>query len=187
MSRLRLRRGAVKRIDRPAVEEPRAPLLGGVLCFARRVRDFRGVLRIALLGSLTTNKRWPKDADVLVTVSKDVNLIPLAHAGRSLKGFAQGLNRGADIFLADEAGAYLGRICHWRECKPRAACGSARCGRCQHLSEDFETVTLGSDLIREPPIELWPDIVRRVAVPADVETLLLARLEEDIVRSNGST
>lgn len=164
------------------MDEPRAPLLEGVLGFARAVRSDDGVSRIALLGSLTTDKRWPKDADVLVTVSKDVDLVALAHAARRLKGLAQGLNRGADIFLADEAGVYLGRVCHWRECKPRAACQSPRCGRRQHLSEDFETLTLQADLIREPPVELWPRIVRRVPVPADVEAVLMAKLEADLAR-----
>jgi hypothetical protein len=32
-------------------------------------------------------------------------------------------------------------------------------------------------LIAAPPIELWPHVVRRVTVPADVEALLLADLE----------
>ena len=185
MSRLPRSMRVVKRIDRPAVEEPRAPLLEGVLRFTRTVRDHDGVSRVALLGSLTTEKPWPKDADLLVTVSHDVDLDSLARAGRRLKGFAQGLNRGADIFLADDAGAYLGRICSWRECKPRVLCGSQRCGRRQHLNEDFETVTLEPDLIREPPVELWPRIVRRVSVPADVEAVLLATLEKDQARPNG--
>ena len=46
----------------------------------------------------------------------------LAPVGRRLKGLAQTINLGAAIFLADDGGRYLGRICHYRECRPRRAC-----------------------------------------------------------------
>ena len=42
--------------------------------------------------------------------------------GRQLKGAAQKIDLGANIFIADEAGRYLGRICPYRECHARAAC-----------------------------------------------------------------
>jgi hypothetical protein len=86
----------------PSVPESRRPLLLAVRSFVRAARDCRGVLRIALLGSLTTTKAVPKDADVLVTIDGAMDLAGLARAGRRLKGFAQTLNLGADIFLADE-------------------------------------------------------------------------------------
>src|SRR5438067_10020288 len=91
-----------------SVAEPRRALLLAVRSFVRAARICPGVLRIALVGSLATNKAIPKDAD--------------ARAGRRLKGFAQTINLGADIFLADPTGRYLGRICHYRECHPRVAC-----------------------------------------------------------------
>jgi hypothetical protein len=99
----------------PSVAEPRRPLLLAVRSFVRTARDCPGVLGIALLGSLTTTKLIPKDADLLVTIDESIQLAELAHAGRRLQGFAQTINLGADIFLANEDGGYVGRICHYRK------------------------------------------------------------------------
>jgi hypothetical protein len=150
-----------------------------VLAFVREARSTPGVRRIALLGSLATDKPLPKDADVLVTIDAAVDLGPLAHLGRRLKGTAQRINLGADIFLADEAGRYMGRICHYRECRPRVACRALSCGLRQHLSDDLQVVTLDAALVRAPPIDLWPRFVARCAVPADTQAVLVAKLEED--------
>jgi hypothetical protein len=138
-----------------------------------------GVLRIALLGSLATDKPVPKDADVLVTIDPAMNLAPLARLGRRLQGTAQTINLAADIFLADAAGRYLGRICHYRECWRRMACRALNCGLRQHLNDDLQTVTLSPALVAAPPIELWPHIVARCAVPADTQALLVAKLEDE--------
>lgn len=138
-----------------------------------------GVLRIALVGSLATSKPIPKDADVLVTIEATMELAPLARVGRRLKGQTQTINLGADIFLADEANQYLGRICHYRECHDRAACHALHCGVREHLNDDLQVVTLSPTLIRIPPIELWPRIVTRNVVPADTEALLLSELAKD--------
>lgn len=153
-------------------------LLQGVARFTVAAGGLPGVTRIALVGSLTTQKAWPKDADVLVTVDPDSNLDRLAKAGRALKGFAQTRNSGADIFLSSLDGQYIGRICHWRDCRPgiRLACRAQHCGRREFLNDDLQDLTLTSSLVAAPPIELWPSVVRRVAVPADVEDVLLRTL-----------
>jgi hypothetical protein len=135
------------------------------------------VLRIALVGSLVTNKAIPKDADVLVTIDDTMDLVDLARASRRLKGSAQTINLGADIFLADTTGRYLGRICHYRECHPRVACLAQHCGHREHLNDDFHVVTLSKELLAAPPIDLWPNVVRRLTVPPDVEAFLLTDLE----------
>ena len=138
-----------------------------------------GVRRIALLGSLVTAKAIPKDVDLLVTVERAIDLTQLARAGRRIQGLAQTINLGADIFLADTAGHYLGRICHYRECHPRAACRAQHCGLRPHLNDDLQLVTLSEDLLASPPIELWPKVIRRVVVPEDLEEILLTMLERD--------
>jgi hypothetical protein len=92
---------------RPSVPDPRQHLLRAVLTFVRAARSAPGVQRIALLGSLATAKPVPKDADVLVTIDADIDLSFLARISRRLKGAAQKINLGADIFLADETGCYL--------------------------------------------------------------------------------
>jgi hypothetical protein len=161
----------------PTVAEPRRPLLLAIRSFVLAARGCRGVLRIALLGSLTTIKAIPKDADVLVTIDRVMELAELARAGRQLQGFAQSMNLGADIFLADDRGCYIGRICHYRKCFPRAACHAQNCGHREHLSDDLQVVTLTNELIAAPPVILWPNVVRRITVPSDVEELLLTELE----------
>ena len=163
----------------PTVAEPRRPLLLGAYSFVRAARLCPGVRRIALLGSLATAKAIPKDVDLLVTIEWAMDLTQLARAGRRLKELAQTINLGADIFLADTAGHYLGRICHYRECHPRVACRAQHCGLRTHLNDDLQLVTLSKDLLASPPIELWPKVIRRLAVPEDLEEILLTKLERD--------
>lgn len=162
---------------RPSVSKPRPILLDAVLAFVQEAASCPGVERIALVGSLATEKPIPKDADVLVTFRDGANLASLAHAARRLKGRAQAINLGADIFLCDPAGTYVGRICGYRECRPRALCQAQHCGERQHLNDDLHIVTLGPGVMSKPPFVLWPTVARRSPAPEDVETLLLARLE----------
>ena len=135
-----------------------------------------GVKRIALIGSITTPKPSPKDIDLMVTVADDAALGPLARYARQLQGRLQGLNRGADVFLVDEGGNYLGRTCGWRTCRPgiRASCDALNCGRRPYLHDDLRTVRLSGSTIAEPPAQLWPTIERRGHLPADVEQFLEA-------------
>jgi hypothetical protein len=170
----------------PSVPDPRRHLLAAVLAFVRAARSSPGILRIALVGSLATDKPVPKDADVLVTIDAAMDLAPLAVIGRRLKGAGQTINLGADVFLADEAGRYIGRICRYRECHPRVACRALHCRRRPHLNDDLQIVTLEPALISAPPIDLWPRIVRRVAVPTDTEALLVAELQKDATLREGN-
>src|SRR6516164_592590 len=164
---------------RPSVSDPRQHLLVAVLAFVRAARSCPGVRRISLVGSLTTEKPIPKDADVLVSIDADMELDLLARIGRQLKGAGQRINLGGDVFLANENGRYIGRIWRYRECFQRVLCHSRSCGKRQHLNDDLQIVTLSSALIASPPIDLWPIIIRRVPVPDDTEKLLLAELEKD--------
>jgi len=111
-------------------------------------------------------------------LSGAIDLTQLARAGRRLQGLAQTINLGADIFLADSAGCYLGRIYHYRECRPRVACHAQHCGLGNHLNDDLHLVTLSKDLLASPPIELWK-VIRRLTVPEDLEEILLIKLERD--------
>jgi hypothetical protein len=112
----------------PRLSDPRPHLLSAVLAFVRAARSMPGVLRIALLGSLATDKPVPKDADVLVTIDAAINLGPLARLGRRLQGTAQTINGGPTSSWPTRRGATLGRICHYRECRPRVACRALSCG-----------------------------------------------------------
>ena len=127
-----------------------------------------------MLGSLLTHKPRPKDTDLLITIDDDVRLAALARLGRRLKGSAQAkLNAGADIFLANRACAYLGRICPYRECHQRVLCHARHCGAVPHLADDLDLVTVDAALIARPPLELFPAVVARVPLPEDLSRILL--------------
>jgi hypothetical protein len=147
-------------------------LIAAALAFVQDVRKLPGVLRIALVGSLTTDRAEPKDADLLVTVTDDMDLSPLAELARRLQGRAQGFGRGADVFLLDPKGRYLGRTCHWKECRPgvRQRCDALHCGRRHDLHDDLRSVTLSKEVTAAPALELWPRVVAHVPVPQDIET-----------------
>lgn len=158
----------------------RPHLLAGVLAFAQAASQVPGVTRIALIGSLATDKAEPKDADMLVTVADDADLALLAAHGRKLLGHCQSRGRGGEVFLANPGGEYIGRLCPWKRCGPgiRSSCDALHCGRRLYLHDDLSTIRLPSSLITSPPIELWPDVFTRATPPADVEAGLLAPLRE---------
>ena len=149
----------------------RPELLAAGSLFARAAIQIHGVLELSLLGSIGTPRPDPKDIDFLVTISADVDLAVLAAHGRRLKGRAQQVNRGADIFLV-RAGEYVGRICHYRECWPRRACCALNCGQTQHLNDDLTVLRLRPELIASPPVTIWPSVRRRCELPPDVEAFL---------------
>ena len=83
------------------------------------------------------------------------------------------MNRGADIFLADAQGRYIGRTCSWKTCGPgiRRSCDALNCGKRHYLHDDLKTVTLSQETVRTA-LELWPSLERRVGLPDDLEKLL---------------
>ena len=157
-------------------EDHRQRLLDGLRRFVMSVRQLSGVKSIAVLGSIVTTKLDPKDVDVLVVVADDADLAPVATAARRLQGHAQSFNRGADVFLADERGAYIGRTCRWRECRPgvRRSCDALHCGRRPHLHDDLDAIRLNSSLVLSPPVTVWPHVTRRGQLPSDVEEVVAA-------------
>lgn len=167
--------GMGNRILPDAVEHKskRKELLSHLPWFVSAVTKLPGIRRVALLGSITTNKKDPKDIDFLVVVDNDAELEPLAKLGRQIKGRAQQLNRGADIFLANPQGKYIGRTCSWRECAPgiRRSCDALNCGKRHYLHDDLRTVKLSDETVRDA-MELWPSLKRRPNLPDDLEEVL---------------
>ena len=161
---------------RAASESHRQHLLDGLRRFIVSVRQLAGVRRIALLGSIVTAKPDPKDIDVLVVVADDADLAPLATCARRLQGHAQSFNQGADVFLADERGTYIGRTCRWKDCRPgvRQACDALHCGRRPYLHDDLDAIRLNSAVVLSPPVTLWPSVERRGQLPPDVEEVVAA-------------
>jgi predicted nucleotidyltransferase len=159
-----------------AEESHREPLLAGLRRFVASARQIVGVRRIAVLGSIVTTKRNPKDIDVLVVVADEANLAPLAKCSRRLQGHAQGFNRGADVFLADERGTYIGRTCRWKDCRPgvRRACDALHCGRRPFLHDDLDAIRLNTSVVLSPPVTVWPFVERRIELPPDLEEVVAA-------------
>lgn len=170
-----------------APAEVRGTLLALTLEFVLAARELAGVHRIALLGSLMTNKARPKDADVLVTIDRETPMEELARIGRRFRGRAQGINATADLFLVDTDGQYLGRICPYRECHPRARCLARHCGARPHVRDDLDVVSLDAMLVLRPPIVVHPAVITSGEVPADVAELLLARLRVAAVGTAGGS
>ena len=157
-------------------EGHRQQLLDALRPFVAAVRQIAGVRRIGILGSIVTPKPDPKDIDVLVVIADDADLAPLAMCSRRLQGHAQSFNRGADVFLVDERGTYIGRTCRWRDCRPgvRWSCDALHCGRRPYLHDDLDAIRLNSNVVLSPPVTVWPSIERRGPLPPDVEELVAA-------------
>lgn len=161
--------------------EIRPTLLSAALFFVQKASQLSGISRIALLGSLATAKVDPKDVDLLVTVSDEMDLTPLATLARKLLGKTQAINHGTDVFLADVNHKHLGRTCLWKICGPgiRQSCDAQHCGLRTYLHDDLRAIWLNSALIADPPLILWPQVIVNVPVPEDVETILLNPLRMD--------
>ena len=166
----------------PPAESNRGFLIAEVRAFVMRARGLPGVRRIGLIGSLVTPKTNPKDADLLIWVDDQADLVRLAAAARQLKGRAQSRNSGADVFLANPGGTYLGRICGYRDCRPgiRTSCRALHCGRRPRLCDDLDVLELRSDVVQAPPVELWPTALIHAAVPEDIQELVLS-MDSDVL------
>ena len=155
--------------------DTRRHLLRAAATFVESVKAENGLLRIAVIGSILSDKRNPKDIDLLLTVTDGTNLDRLAAAGRRLKGTAQIKNLGADIFLVNEEGEYIGRTCGWKVCEIgiRMACRADHCGRRKYLNDDLSDLTLSQDTVTLPTLVLWPEPMCTKPVPKDVMEELL--------------
>ena len=165
----------------PPLPDLRRIMFAEVRRFVRFARDLPGVLRIALIGSLTTDKEFPKDIDLLVTVTDDCELEPLAQLGRQLYGHMVQYQAGAEVFLSDPAGEYLGRTCPWKRCGfgIRVDCDALHCGARHYLHDDLKTIRLKKPLIAHPPVILWPRPTAAAGVPPDVHAELIEQLALD--------
>ena len=157
-------------------------LLDEVFIFVQAASRIPGVTRIALIGSLATDKIDPKDADVLVTVTDHADLKEVATLGRKLRGHVQTFGRSGEVFLADEQHHYLGCTCPWKQCGPgiRASCDALHCGQRPYLHDDLGEIKLPKGLVSRPPLELWPEVVTRVPLPKDVVEKVTRPLQADI-------
>ena len=151
----------------------RQKLLAHLPWFVRSVAKVEGVRRISILGSITTEKEKPKDIDFLIMIEDSAELEPVARLGRKLKGRTGSEGGGADIFLTDAHGNYIGRTCSWKECRygARRSCDALNCGRRQYLHDDLQIVTLSKEAIGRA-MKLWPELEKRVGLPEDLDSVI---------------
>jgi len=167
--------------DLPPLPDLRKIMFDEVRRFVGIVRKLSGFQRIALIGSLASDKEFPKDIDLLVTITDDCDLSALAKLGRQIAGQMAIQGAGADVFLASCQGEYLGRICSWKKCGRgiRASCDALSCGVRRYLHDDFGTIRLSKELIQSPPVQLWPEATAVPECPSDlIEQLIQPLLAE---------
>jgi len=140
--------------------------------FMEHIAKIEGVKRIALIGSICTAKKDPKDIDIMVTIRPELDVKPLARLGTRLSGRASQFGGSAELFLA-EGTQYLGRTCKYRDPFPRASCRPLRCYRDRpFLCYTNNNFVLTQELVTAPPLILWPEIIRNSKLPDDLEVLL---------------
>ncbi|MFZ1289435.1 MAG: hypothetical protein WAR79_05065 [Melioribacteraceae bacterium] len=156
----------------------RENLIALVLDFMLSCMKINGVQRIAIIGSLISEKVKPKDVDLLVNISDELDLTHLAKISRRLIGKSGALSSGADIFLVNTQNEYLGRICLWKDCRPgvRLSCDAQNCGKRKYLHDDLETIKLRNDIIDNPSLIIFPNVIRNKPIPNDVENGIINRL-----------
>lgn len=175
---------ATEGFESQSLPELRKIMFAEVRRFVRFARDVSGVVRIALIGSLTEDKEFPNDVDLLVTVTDDCDLGPLATLSRQLAGHLNAHNAGADIFLANSNAQYIGRTCPWKKCGRgiRSSCDAISCGARKYLHDDFKAIRLNEKLVQSPAVQLWPEIKAEPQCPTDLREQLLRPLSEDANR-----
>ena len=162
----------------PPLPDLRKIMFDEVRRFVGIARHLPGVQRISLIGSLATEKEFPKDIDLLVTITDDCDLTELARLGRQLAVHMASHSAGADVFLANSNNQYLGRTCSWKKCGPenRASCDALSCGARHYLHDDFSEIRLNETVIQHPPVTLCPEVAAGSTVPSDVHEHLIGPL-----------
>ncbi len=130
------------------------------------------VEQIALVGSICTAKKKPKDIDFLVNIRSGADIKALATLARKLQGRIQKGNLGADVFIVED-GKYIGRACHYKEPWPRVVCRQ-RALHCSlernYLCNTANNFQLKKDVIEKPALILWPSLIINAELPGDVVT-----------------
>lgn len=164
----------------PSSNTDRGALLLAAKWFFDKAIKLQSITRIALIGSICTEKKHPKDIDILLTIAPGADIAPISKLKRQMCGRIQRGLLGSDIFLMEEE-RYIGRPCRFREPHPRVACAQDGL-RCDFdkpfLCDTSCSFELKNDLINSPPITLYPKFQARVNVPADVQIVF------DLIQDN---
>lgn len=100
--------------------------------FTSLVRDFDGVIEVALFVSAASDKSNPQDFDLMVFI-KDTSCI--SHISKSIRKTTY-IFHAHDVFIFDEEKKYLGRICQRSVCPATSVeCHVKDCGKIKYLKQ----------------------------------------------------
>jgi predicted nucleotidyltransferase len=154
-------------------ETDRSVLLGAAKWLVDAVVNCHEIKKVALCGSICTNKEHPKDLDVLIYLKSDADIKPVAALKRKLQGQISRGRLGADVFLIEDD-KYIGRACYYKEPWCRVVCSNAglRCDlKRLHLCDTSRTVTLKQELVDNPPVTIFPEFSTIVQLPQDLKEI----------------
>lgn len=107
----------------------RQGLLVGVAQFAEKLHSCASVVEIGLAGSLASDDEYPNDIDAVLFLDHVDELSVIARFARQMSS----ITASWEVFVFTRDFSYLGRICHYKVCRPRAACADKRCGIYPHM------------------------------------------------------
>lgn len=120
--------------------------------FISLVRDFDGVIEVALFGSAASDKSNPQDFDLMVFI-KDISCIP--YISKSIR-MTTYIFHAHDVFIFDEERKYLGRICQRSVCPATSVeCYAKDCGKIKYLKQLERFVFDETKAFKIRPVTIW--------------------------------
>ncbi|MGH7772602.1 MAG: zinc-ribbon domain containing protein [Candidatus Binatia bacterium] len=120
--------------------------------FASKAASLQNVHEVALCGSMVTDDPYPNDIDLAIVVDSLAELSVIARAARQISS----TYHGWEVFVFRPERAYVGRICHRRECpREMGRCDNMDCGHVPFLG-NLRDFNFDPTLFLAPPIKiLW--------------------------------
>ena len=161
----------IQSLDEKRFRTDRSVILDCAQWFVGEIKKLDGIKRVALIGSICTDKKNPRDIDILITIHEGTDIKRIATLKRKLQGRIQRGSLGADVFLV-ENGQYIGRPCQYKEPWVRVVCASDKnvcsLGR-PFLCDTSQNFQLSKDVVDNPPIILWPEARADIEIPCDIK------------------
>ncbi|MDD1744548.1 MAG: nucleotidyltransferase domain-containing protein [Candidatus Methanoperedens sp.] len=120
--------------------------------FISLVRDYDGVIEVALFGSAASDKPNPQDFDLMVFIE---NIACIPHISKSVRKTTN-IFHAHDVFIFDERNNYLGRICQRSVCPTTSVeCYVKDCGKIKYLKQLERFVFDERKALKIRPVTTW--------------------------------
>lgn len=119
-----------------------------------RLKDTTHIIKIELVGSMTTDYEYPKDVDIAAYIDDLAAVEALSDVARHTTQVTLGL----DVWVFDAAGSFLGHICQRgpKRCPTNSAeCGMPGCGETKTLKKREGFVFEKDRFFKTPGKVLW--------------------------------